>query len=365
MFIYSTAHITLGQYLLPERFISHVQYEVLPKYASGFSLTGCNSCNLSFETPVNFIIFVQAYCSNLNIAAASRSSAWRQRQRHATVLLSLDKVCSGLRLALATLRDAAKPDLVSFNSAVAACARATKWPQALRLLGNLRAAALHADQRTWTPLLPVLPWPRALQVLGDLEERSLLDPPLLAAALAATARAHAWVATLQLLNQLRARDEGGRGFGFAVGLSAAIRSLAKASRWPVSLGLVQESRDMGRLQHDVVLLSTCLLACRAGALWQLGLCVLQAADGAELPNAAAHNSAISACAEESQWQTALWLLADAEHLGILDVTTCNASGLGWTLLLDCNMASRSIVQQGTARRYHNTRRPHCIGSDWL
>ena len=56
MFIYSTAHITLGQYLLPERFISHVQYEVLPKYASGFSLTGCNSCNLSFETPVNFIM---------------------------------------------------------------------------------------------------------------------------------------------------------------------------------------------------------------------------------------------------------------------------------------------------------------------
>ncbi|CAE7233138.1 unnamed protein product, partial [Symbiodinium necroappetens] len=248
---------------------------------------------------------LEAYCSNVNIAAASRSSAWR--------------------LALAALRDAAKPDLVSFNSAVAACARATKWPQALRLLGNLKAAALQADQRTWTPLLPVLPWTRALQVFGDLEERSLLDPPLLAAALASSARAHAWAATLQLLNQLRARDEGGRGFGFAVGLSAAIRSLAKASLWPVSLGLVQESRDTGRLQHDVVLLSTCLLACRAGALWQLGLCLLQAAGGAELPTAAAHNSAISACAEKSQWQAALQLLADAERLGILDVTTCNAS----------------------------------------
>ncbi|CAE7228129.1 unnamed protein product [Symbiodinium sp. CCMP2456] len=248
---------------------------------------------------------LQAYCSNLNIAAASRSSAWR--------------------LALAALRAAAKPDLVSFNSVAAACARATKWPRALRLLGNLRAAALQADQRTWTPLLPLLPWPRALQVLGDLEERSLLDPPLLAAALAATARAHAWAATLQLLNQLRARDGGGRGFGFGfAGLSAAIR-LARASRWPESLGLVQESRDMGRLQSDVVLLPTCLLACRAGALWQLGLCLLQAADGAELRTAAAHNSAISACAEESQRQTALQLLADAEPLGILDVTTCNAS----------------------------------------
>ena len=56
MFIYSSAHITLGQYWLHERFISHVQYEVLPKYASGISLTGCNFCNPSFETPVNFII---------------------------------------------------------------------------------------------------------------------------------------------------------------------------------------------------------------------------------------------------------------------------------------------------------------------
>ncbi|CAE7307905.1 MRL1 [Symbiodinium sp. CCMP2592] len=230
----------------------------------------------------------------------------------------------GHRLALAALHDAAEPDLVSFNSAAAACARATQWPQALRLLGNLAANALRADQRTWTPLLPVLPWPRALQVLRHLEARSLhLDPPLLSAAVAATARARAWAATLQLLNELRARDKGGR--SFAVGLSAAIQSLAKASRWRASVGLMQEAHETRRLQDDVVLLSTCLLACRAGALWQLGLGLLQ--DGAELPITAAapYNSAISVCAEASQWQTALQLLADAERLGILDITTCNAS----------------------------------------
>eukprot|EP00439_Symbiodinium_sp_Y106_P056640 s3658_g7.t4 len=247
---------------------------------------------------------LEAYCSNLNIAAASRSSAWR--------------------LALAALHDAAEPDLVSFNSAAAACARATQWPRALRLLGNLAANALRADQRTWTPLLPVLPWPRALQVLRHLEERSLhLDPPLLSAALAATARAQAWAAMLQLLNELRARDEGGR--GFAVGLSAAIQSLAKASRWTASLGLVQEAHETRRLRDDVVLLSTCLLACRAGALWQLGLCLLQEGAGLPITAAAPYNSAISACAEASQWQTALQLLAEAKCLGILDVTTCNAS----------------------------------------
>ena len=276
--------------------------------------------------------YPQAYCSNLNIAAASRSSAWRQGL--ATVPLSLSSRTStrkrmqkyrGLcRLALAALHDAAEPDLVSFNSAAAACARATQWPRALRLLGNLAANALRADQRTWTPLLPVLPWPRALQVLRHLEERSLhLDPPLLSAALAATARAQAWAAMLQLLNELRARDEGGR--GFAVGLSAAIQSLAKASRWTASLGLVQEAHETRRLRDDVVLLSTCLLACRAGALWQLGLCLLQEGAGLPITAAAPYNSAISACAEASQWQTALQLLAEAKCLGILDVTTCNAT----------------------------------------
>ena len=70
MFIYSSAHITLGQYWLHERFISHVQYEVLPKYASGSSLTGCNFCNPSFETPVNFIKAKQTPAQRKMSAAA-------------------------------------------------------------------------------------------------------------------------------------------------------------------------------------------------------------------------------------------------------------------------------------------------------
>ncbi|CAE7034930.1 unnamed protein product [Symbiodinium natans] len=273
-------------------------------------------------------VVLEAYQTNLTIAAASRSSAWR--------------------LALATLQEAIAPDLVSFNSAAAACARAAQWRRALLLLVDLEARSLHADHRTWTPLLAALPWHHALMALAALETREMGNvqtvetacplPAPFAATLSAAARDRAWATVLALMQRLkqsteaevatakRAEAERAR----AVGLSAAIKSLVEVSRWPLGLCLVQEAQADLRSRCDSVLVSTCMLACRAGALWQLGLDLLDLlceaeGKGAKVRTAVCHNSAISACAVAGQWLMALRLLCDAERMEILDMTTCNAA----------------------------------------
>ncbi|CAE7828791.1 mask [Symbiodinium sp. CCMP2592] len=167
--------------------------------------------------------------ASLLAAACDSSHAWRK----AVVLLEeMD-------------RRSAKPDIVSYSTAVVACEKASEWAAALSLFSSLRKASVQVDAFGVSAALSACGkgglWALALDMLAEMSDKSVTpDLFCLNGALSALGRAQLWEETLQHLQMLQSAEGVAPD---AVSYNTAISASAESSRWPIALSLFQEMQE--------------------------------------------------------------------------------------------------------------------------
>lgn len=264
--------------------------------------------------------------------------------------------------------EALQPDVVTFNTLLRACTRASRWKLGLFMLDSMREQELKADAVTFTSLLgfqkDAAAWIRAVAILHAMQ-LALLQPDghALNAVLAECMAAGHWTLGLILLKQVQSAQLASRkpDKQHAVALSTVMAGAVRAGRWDVALSLFGACEALDRV--DGVLLSTCMRVCRAGHFWQLGLLLLPRAQD---PDAAVYNAAISMCADAGQWQTALGLFGEAHRNQRTDTTSCNAAitacdrGRAWPHALytfHLAVGLRDYISRGAQFRFKTPEEP--------
>lgn len=201
------------------------------------------------------------------------------------------------RQCLSLLRQRPGPDVVAFNVVAGACARASRWDLALRLLRQeLPRHGLAPSAATYSVLAQAAAgatlWPLALEGLAGVE----LDAIARGALLGACRRGAHWEGSLHVL---------GLGAPDALHLRAAAGALAAARRWRHGLALLAEAAAAPDAPTFVSVMHTCGMAAR----WEAAVALLREmpARGAQ-PNSIALGAAIGACGRAARWETAVGLL---------------------------------------------------------
>ncbi|CAJ1384835.1 unnamed protein product [Effrenium voratum] len=234
------------------------------------------------------------------------------------------------RLALAT--NQLRPDTVTWNVMMAACASKGAWPTAASMAEDLRSKEGCLGAGAWGALAAVAKkcakwqwslelcqamgspnlliyssaiaacettqWPMALHLLQELQRCHQADSIALAACADACGRAEQWEIALNLATE---------GHCALCGL----RALAAAKRWAQLLAALQEMRG----DRTEEAFSIAISACEKCNQWQQAVQLLADMPRYVRPDAFAFNAAISACEKGEQWPQCLSLLSSALSCG--------------------------------------------------
>ncbi|CAJ1431004.1 unnamed protein product [Effrenium voratum] len=194
---------------------------------------------------------------NTVLSACARSQQWQSALNLFSALMEESHGdCTGA------------PDLVSFNTAMSACERVSRWQTCALLAAAAEDRGLQLDLVSFNTLLSSSArsseWPRALLLVTELLSGGTADSASLGAAFAACEQGAQWQAALSLLQHARAQRLSGYG---------AMGSLRVAGRWQEALQILQELESSG--DADVVAYSAALSVLEKAGRWQLALnCVL-------------------------------------------------------------------------------------------
>lgn len=145
-----------------------------------------------------------------------------------------------------------KPDVISFNAAIAACARAGEWKPALSLLGQMRAAGAPPNVISFNAAITACERGRrseeALTLLADMPAAGA--PPdviSFSAAISACAKGGQWKKALSLLDAMRLANVPPN----AISFNAAITACEKGGCGQRALALLAEMAEAGFVPDDV------------------------------------------------------------------------------------------------------------------
>ncbi|CAJ1417023.1 unnamed protein product [Effrenium voratum] len=271
---------------------------------------------------ISFLRTLQA--SDWSVALCLLWSPDRQIALNAIHYTAVIKMCGrkrqwsvGLELLGGLDHKALQPDVVAYNSAANACAKAQQWTCTLRILRILGMdRGLRRDEVTCTAAIEALrlEWPKAIWLLAELPLRRLQVDAVACGAASRTA-AWAWAAGLLADLPRRTLEPNGVAYGATAwtwwqslrtleamaskGIegvqvyNSAISSLEKAARWAEALSLFGSLVCPDLVSHNAV-----ISACASGRRWQSALLVLGHLDDQRLsPDVITFNAAIAACAQ--------------------------------------------------------------------
>eukprot|EP00434_Breviolum_minutum_P016627 symbB.v1.2.014659.t1/scaffold1077.1/size139779/6 len=201
-------------------------------------------------------------------------------------------------------------DVISYGAAINAC----DWPEALKLLEEMKMKSCEANEFCYTAAMKSLgessDWSMALHLFAELPQP---DRRALNAALSALARATKHQRCLQLL-----RDAGGINLiSYNIALGATSRN---SDDWPTALVLLEELGDMA----DSVSFSSAMASFEGCGRWKQALALLHSRTTQDHGSL---RSAIATMATAAQWQRAL-LLAESGDIfgGTAAVNACGNAG---------------------------------------
>ena len=200
------------------------------------------------------------------------------------------------------------PNVVSFNAAMEACAKAGRWREGMTLLSDLRegwgaAAGVRPDVRSYAAVLACLraggQWENALELLEEMEGGGLALPDVgcYGAVMSALGEAGEWERALRLLRRLQRRDEETAGTTAAEKMgnqSGVLTGLATATDAAVG--------------PNLVCYNAALAACARARAHTPALSLLEEMEGRGVFDTRSFNCAMHACRSPGQWRKATELL---------------------------------------------------------
>eukprot|EP00435_Cladocopium_sp_Y103_P033952 s2279_g8.t1 len=260
---------------------------------------------------------------NTVMGACAKALQWSAALAMLQSLLSTD----GLGAAL-------QPDIISFNSAMRACARA--WPRSLTLLEDLEKQKLQADVISYSSIMAALPaeaWCLALTLLQQMSRRRV-EADLVCFNAAIGACAIAWLQAIAVLEDLQGHL--GAQAADIISYNAVLNALGKGTLWQQALHLLQQL-PRRFVKTNLVTFNASINCLEQVAGWAAALGLLQQLSQDDLqPDVISFNSSISC---QCSWPYALALLADLEEKLLPDhfsyAVTMRSLTPSWTWAFDC------------------------------
>lgn len=223
-----------------------------------------------------------------------------------------------------------RPDAVSFNTAMQACAKAGRWRDGATFLRRMRDVGVRPDVRSYGATFA------CLRAGGQ------------------------WTQALELLAEMKA----GAPHGVHADLGcygAVLSTLGEAGQWELALALLRRLEFDASAPPTEQNKDTSEIASQAegGVRSIRGGTARISASAAEGPNLICFNAVLAACAQAGAWSPALSLLEEMEERGVYDIVSFNSAihacrGQGqWQkaiALLDRMRNPESEVGLGTAAR---------------
>eukprot|EP00435_Cladocopium_sp_Y103_P040230 s1325_g10.t3 len=247
-----------------------------------------------------------------------------------------------------------RPDVITYNSAIAACERAWQWTAALQLFVQMRKERLKISSISCNSLLSALEkgrcWIYALHLLARMSRWRLHNQVSYNAVASACEKSWQWRRALLFCHGMDVvacnvsinACEKGLAWQLALFLlsssrrgslvdvptfTTALTAAEKASQWQHAMLIFQvmRSRSPGEVGIDAPSLSACIRAAERSLSWSLALHVLRASDK-ECVEEVVLGSAAAALSACGQWELALSVLQEMRNreFSISNVSCCAA-----------------------------------------
>eukprot|EP00435_Cladocopium_sp_Y103_P013800 s301_g3.t1 len=207
-----------------------------------------------------------------------------------------------------------RPDVVTYNASMDACARGQQWQRCLTLFNEMFHSILYPTIISYNTAISACEngsWTLVLALLQDLRQQGLkARADTYSAAMAACSKVQQNDLALQLLSKVPRRFTPSR--QLLVAYNSALNACAKGHFWMHSLQLLEEmsSADVS-VSPDVVSFSSALTACGKGQHWEKSVALMQDLKDRSLQmNTFLCNAAMDSYSRSSQWQATLALLED-------------------------------------------------------
>lgn len=228
------------------------------------------------------------------------------------------------------------------NAAISSCEKASAWATALVLLDGIPEKALQAN---------VISHNTAIAACGraDLWQRALLGfqachPDLITFNARISACEKEWQQAWLVFQESRALRPDSITFG------AMINALSRSAKWFEAMLLLQEAKLAGAA--NAIIYNTVIAACENASLWRWALWMLAelSCDGLER-SVVSYGAAMAACQKAQRWQVGLFLLQDGKeqqtraNAVLFHSTACGH--MGWGLKSPhCGQAALGIGTRG-------------------
>jgi len=269
-------------------------------------------------------------------------SAWTRVRRPDRALALFDRMRSEKSPtadgANHSLSSSIEPTLITFNAAIAACAKASNADRALELLDEVRAAGMEPDAYTYNATISACAkggrWELALELFSTMRDLERIEPDVFtyAAALTACDRGGLGERAVELLREMQRGHSKCRPDAavYALAMSACAK---RDATWPAALALFDEMRlppqltssrrtprtaagdaeeeedvvvvTVGGVEPDGAAYGAVVAACDRGALWErASACVHEMRARGFRPHATTYAHAVSACAKARRFDDA-------------------------------------------------------------
>ncbi|CAJ1367613.1 unnamed protein product [Effrenium voratum] len=276
-------------------------------------------------------------CFNSAISACAKAAAWTQAVdlfRH--------------------LQSSLQPDVISYNAVISACERSEQWELALQVLQDIGRRQIEASIISFNTAASACgraeQWQQSLRLFTEAQDRKLQSSVVsITAAIDACGAGGCWQGALELVllsafslaacnAAISACGDNGR-WRHALDIFSQLRSLQpdiitcsamisayeKGCEWQRACGALEDLRSRG-LRPNIISFGSLISACEKGGEWQRALGLLEELRAVRLePNDVVCNSAISACANRARWQLALLLLEELLVKDAADVISFSAA----------------------------------------
>ncbi|CAE7031389.1 PTAC2 [Symbiodinium sp. CCMP2592] len=229
----------------------------------------------------------------------------------------------------------AKPNVITFSSAIRAAEMGSAWEHVLKLLSDMPGASVKPDTIMMTSCIgasyKAAQWAQAVHLFDCLDSMGLTpDVFCFNNAIAAWASPGHWKTTFTLLQRLRLSKLQPVGDT----LTSCISACGQAAQWEAALLLLQ---DLGtEVRADSF--AQVLLACARGAQWPRGLELMEEmARRAVRGDLRTYTAALTVCEGGSLWEQAVRLLSSAPvHASCWGVdASCKEAPAAWLKLKGC------------------------------
>ena len=273
----------------------NVYQTVLLAYAKANQTTQMNTL-LTKMRRNNIRPTVYTYNSLLKEFASSKIPKWKE-------CLSLLSQCQR--------EPGVTPDLITYTTAMRACARGKQTSKAMELFRVVKDMNLELDVYIYTTAMDACAkggrWKKALALLNEMKSQGIVPNEVTyGVAVTACGNGGQWEHALELLEQMKVN-------GLKINTityNSAIAALSKAARnsegditsllWEKALLLIKDMEDDG-VKRDSFTFSSAISTCGAAGRWEEAVSLINdmnnsSSGSGTKPNRVAYTSAISACA---------------------------------------------------------------------